>query len=892
MKYSPKLSNPELNNSELFNLVVFKQRLADSKPAFKAFRETLSIAESKLEERFKQGADITTLVQQRAWLIDQLLYQCWLQHFPTTIQHRAALVAVGGFGRGELHPGSDVDIMILLDEDGDESICTHIESFLTMLWDIGMEVGSSVRTISECIFHGGEDITIATNLMEARHICGNETLFQQMRDSVGPQQIWPSNEFFAAKLQEQLSRHNKYDYTSFNLEPNLKEGPGGLRDIQIIGWVAKRHFDANTLHDLVGHGFITELEYDQLSKGQAFLWRIRTALHHISRRREDRLLIDVQRKLADFFGYQESDNHLAVELFMKDYYRTIRELSCLNEMLLQLFKEEILYANESSRVKPLNQHFQIRKGFIEVTHDTVFEQAPCALLEIFLLLEQYHHIKGVRAGTIRLIRQNLHLINQSFRRDLTCNELFIEILSQPEGITHELRRMHRYGVLGAYLPNFDKIIGQMQHDLFHVYTVDEHTLGVLRNVRRFSVPEFAHEYPLCSQRFHQLKKPELLYIAALFHDIAKGRGGDHSQLGAVDAWDFCMQHCLSEEDAELVAWLVEKHLLMSSTAQSKDLSDMKVINDFASAVGSSQRLDALYILTVADVRGTSPKVWNAWKDALLKELFYAASRALSRGLDKPLEQSERIAYNKKMTLEELALHRISPKTAEAQWQKLDQEYFLVYSADEIAWQTRHTLNAKPSQLPLLAIRQMTRRGGTEIFLYTKNEDYLFAKVTAALEQLDMNIADARIVTSNDGHTLDTFIVLDQQGEAISDQECLDEIKHAIKRSLATESEEPPVINKRAATQLKHFPIPTTVSFTHDKRNQHTIMKVVTSDRPGVLARIGAALWQQQIDLKNAKIATFGERAEDIFFITDQQHQPLWDQSDCNALRHAIVQQLS
>ena len=885
-------TNLLLNDVDLFDLVEFKHRLANSKPAFKVFRETLKTAENRLEECFTQGADITALVQQRAWLIDQLLCQCWLQHFATTVQQQVALVAVGGYGRSELHPGSDVDIMILLDEKADEGIYANIEAFLTMLWDIGMEVGSSVRTIAECIFHGGEDITIATNLMEARHICGNEALFQEMRERVGPDHIWPSNEFFAAKLQEQVTRHKKYGYTAFNLEPNLKEGPGGLRDIQIIGWVAKRHFDADTLYELVGHGFITETEYYQLSKGQAFLWRIRTALHHTNKRREDRLLIDVQRKLADFFGYQESDNHLAVELFMKDYYRTIRELSCLNEMLLQLFKEEILYATESSRTKPLNQYFQVRKGFIEVKHPQVFEQHPPALLEIFLLLEQYHHIKGVRAGTIRLVRQNLHHINQEFRNNLICNELFIEILSQPEGVTHELRRMHRYGVLGAYLPNFNKIIGQMQHDLFHVYTVDEHTLGVLRNVRRFSVPEFAHEYPLCSQRFHHLKKPELLYIAALFHDIAKGRGGDHSQLGAVDAWDFCMQHCLDEKDAEFVSWLVEKHLLMSSTAQSKDLSDMTVINNFASAIGSSQRLDALYILTVADVRGTSPHVWNAWKDALLKELFYAASRALSRGLDKPLEQSERIAYNKKMTLEELALHRISPKAAETQWKKLDQEYFLVYSADEIAWQTRHILNAKPNQLPLLAIRQMTRRGGTEIFLYTKNRAYLFAKVTAALEQLDMNIADARIVTSNDGHTLDTFMVLDQQGEAISDQHCLEEIQSTIKRYLAMKSEEPPVINKRPAMQLKHFPIPTVVSFTHDKRNQRTIMKVVTSDRPGILARIGAALWRQQIDLKNAKIATFGERAEDLFFITDHQQKPLWDESDCEALRREIIQQLN
>ena len=876
----------------LFDLSTFQQLLSHSKPEFKAFKETLKTAEACLASRFEQGVPVTTLVRQRAELIDQLLIQCWQLHFPDEIQKQATLVAVGGYGRSELHPCSDIDIMILLNEQDNEDICSHIEQFLTMLWDTGMEVGSSVRSISECIYHGGEDVTIATNLMEARYITGDKTLFKQMRHRVGPNHIWPSDEFFAAKLQEQVIRHNKYNDTAYNLEPNLKEGPGGLRDIQIIGWVSKRHLNVDTLSELVERGFLIEQEYQQLIQGQTFLWRIRTALHHMNRRREDRLLIDDQRKLADLFGYQESENHLAVELFMKDYYRTIRELSCLNEMLLQLFKEEILYADEPDKAKRLNPHFQVRKGYIEATHPDLFKEHPPALLELFLLLEQHHHLKGVRAGTIRLIHQNLHRINTEFRNDPLCNALFIEILSQSEGVTHELRRMHRYGILGAYLPNFGKIIGQMQHDLFHVYTVDEHTLGVLRNVRRFSVPEFAHEHPLCSQRFHRLAKPELLYIAALFHDIAKGRGGDHSQLGAIDAWEFCQQHRLDEESAEMASWLVKNHLLMSSTAQGKDLSDIAVINQFASSVGSLQHLDALYLLTVADIRSTSPAVWNTWKDSLLKELFYAASRALNRGLDNPLEQQERLAYSKQMALEILALHRISPKVANQQWQRLDKTYFQVHSADEIAWQTRHIIEASPEQLPLITLRQMTRRGGTEIFLYTINKEHLFASVTATLEQLNINIADARIVTSNDGYTLDTFIILDRQGEAISEQESLDEIVTTIKRHLTAERHKPSVTSKRAATQLKYFPIPTTVSFHHDKQNKHSVMKVITSDRPGVLARIGAALWQQKIELHSAKIATFGERAEDIFFITNEGHQPLWEQNECDSLRRAIIQQLA
>lgn len=877
--------------TELFDAEDFEHCLSQSSPPFKVFRECLKQAEATLCERFNNGIAVNELVEHRAWLVDQLLTRCWQLHFPPELQQHASLVAVGGYGRNELHPGSDIDIMILLDEEDNSDICRNIESFVTMLWDIGMEVGSSVRTIAECIYHGSEDITIATNLMEARLICGNRELFQKMRDSVGPDSIWPSNEFFAAKLHEQTTRHNKYNYTGYNLEPNLKEGPGGLRDIQIIGWVAKRHFGCDTLSGLVDVGFLTPEEYTQLIDSQNFLWRIRTALHHVSKRREDRLLIDVQRKLAEFFGYQENQNHLAVESFMKDYYRTIRELGYLNEMLLQLFKEEILYTSKSDKIKLINGRFQLRKGFIEACQPDIFQQHPPALLEIFLLLEQYHHCKGVRAGTIRLIHQNLTLIDDDFRNNPVCNELFIEILSQPEGVTHELRRMHRYGILGCYLPNFGNIIGQMQHDLFHIYTVDEHTLEVLRNVRRFSVPEFAHEFPLCSHRFHFLVKPELLYIAALFHDIAKGRGGDHSKLGAVDAWEFCIQHCLTEEDATLVSWLVENHLLMSSSAQTKDLGDMQMINEFAAKVRTHERLDALYLLTVADIRATSPSVWNAWKDALLKELFYATSRALDRGLDNPLKGSERIAFNKKMALEELSLQRISPQQANDLWSRLSDEYFLVHSADEIAWQTKHIINTKTDDLPLLVVRQMTRRGGTEIFLYTRDNNYLFAKVTAALEQLDLNIADARIITSHDDYTLDTFIILDSDGEPISDQHCLQEISTTIKSYLELADDKPMQIHKRTAVQLKHFPIPTQVSFNHDKRNKCTIMKVVTSDRPGVLARIGAALWQQHIHLSKAKIATFGERVEDVFFITDQQQQPLWEESDCTALRNSIIQHL-
>ncbi len=876
---------------EIFDHAGFAARLAVTDKPIPVFREALKESNQRLRKEFETGVSPGALVQQHAWLIDQLLMQAWRQFVTPQMEDQVALVAVGGYGRGELLPRSDIDIMILLADEQDPALCAALERFLTMLWDIGLEVGHSVRTIAECEAQALSDITVATNLMEARLLHGSRALFDTMRRRTGPDSIWPGDEFFAAKLQEQVTRHHKFHDTAYNLEPNIKEGPGGLRDIQVIGWVAKRHFGADTLHDLVAHHFLTAAEYQMLHDGQEFLWRIRIALHNITGRREDRLLFDHQRTLARMFGYTDHDHRLAVEHFMMDYYRNIMELSRLNEMLLQLFKEEILYAATSDEAKPINARFQIRKGFLEAARADIFATTPSALLEIFLILCQNPQIKGVRAGTIRQIRNHCYLIDAAFRADRANQQLFIEILRQPVGVTHELRRMHRYGVLAAYLPVFNRIVGQMQHDLFHVYTVDEHILRALRNVRRFSVPEYTHEFPLCSSRFHYLKKPELLYIAAIFHDIAKGRGGDHSVLGEVTAREFCEQHGLGSEDTDLVRWLVRHHLLMSVTAQSNDLSDTKVINQFATEIKTVERLDYLYLLTVADIRATSPAVWNSWKDALLKELYHAASRALKRGLDNPLEQIERLQHNQQMAHEELRLHRIGKEQAEAVWSRLNEEYFLVHSSDEIAWQTRHIVTAKPEQLPLVVIRQMTRRGGSEIFIYTRDRDYLFARVTAALGQLDLNIVEARIITSADGFVLDTFIVLDSEGEPISDQRALREIEHCVKKFLAMDASQPPRIVKHVSRALKHFPIPTQVSFQDDNISRHTVMKVTTSDRPGLLARIGAALWECHVKLQKAKIGTFGERVEDTFFITGQDNKKLVDAEQLRRLEQAIIRQL-
>ncbi|MGD8785395.1 MAG: [protein-PII] uridylyltransferase, partial [Thioalkalispiraceae bacterium] len=536
-------------DANFFDKAAFVQELNDNPTKLiPIFKQALKKAHSYLKDRFLEGRSATELVYLRAQVVDVILQQAWLRFFPDG-DTNIALVAVGGYGRGELHPHSDIDIQILIRKDP-APFHDAIIGFTTFLWDIGLEVGHSVRTIKDCVREARQDITVATNILESRLLIGAEDLFEEQQKKTSVKKIWPSKKFFAAKLEEQQARHQKFNDTTYNLEPNLKEGPGGLRDIQMIGWVAKRHFNATTLHDLVTHDFLTDDEYKILNEGEAFLWQIRFAMHIITGRREDRLLIDHQRALAKQFGYQDDFKNMAVEKFMKEYYRTVMELNRLNEMLLNLFQEEILIGKSLRKPKPLNKRFQVRNNFLEVVNDKIFKYYPFALLEVFLLMEQNPKIKGVRANTIRLIRNNLQLIDNDFRDDLGCQTLFMEILRQPTGITHELRRMNRYGVLAAYLPIFGNIVGQMQHDLFHVYTVDEHTLMVIRNLRRFTVPEFKNEFPLCSDIIQTIPKQELLLLAGLFHDIAKGRGGSHAELGAKDAFTFCQRHQLSNYDSK------------------------------------------------------------------------------------------------------------------------------------------------------------------------------------------------------------------------------------------------------------------------------------------------------------------------------------------------------
>ncbi len=874
----------------LFDAAEFERELAATSSPITPFRTLLKHCDACFKELFLQGIPAHELVPARAHLMDQLLLRAWRQFFePDALD--LALAAVGGYGRGELHPGSDVDIMILLDDQTLEVRRSGLEDFMMFLWDIGLEVGHSVRTVEDCAREGAADITVATSLMEARLLTGSTALFEQMRAVTGPDRIWPDTAFFESKQRERQQRCQRYNETAFNLEPNIKEGPGGLRDLQMIGWVTKRHFGASTLRELVDHGFLSPREYEELIECRNFLWQVRFGLHVLTGRREDYLLFDHQRRIAQQFGYRDQGHNLAVEQFMQRYYRTVNALGQLNEMLLQLFEEAILLADDPDEPTPINHRFQARRGYLEVTRPNVFLRYPFALLEIFLILQQHQEVKGIRAATIRLIRDHLPLIDDKFRHDVRPRSLFMEILRQPLGVSQQLRLMNACGVLPAYLPEFGHIVGRMQYDLFHAYTVDQHILFVVRNLRRFFLPQFADLMPRCNTIMEQLPKPELLYVAGLYHDIAKGRGGDHSELGAVDAETFCQRHGLSSFDTRLVAWLVRHHLTLSLTAQKKDIHDPAVIHEFARLMGDQMHLDYLYLLTVADIRGTNPKLWNTWRDSLLWQLYEATRRALRRGLDHPIDKEERIREVQTQARQRLHITKIDEARINRVWESFVDDYFLRHAADEITWHTRAILKKGHDERPLVMARDDPNRGGTEIFIYTLDQDNLFALITSILDQAGLTILDARILTGHNGYALDSFTVLEDSGAPIGERARIKEITARLHHALS-QSDATPILPSRHISRIQRaFQIPTWVSFREDEANSRTVVELVSWDRPGLLCRVGQAFMECGVQLHNAKIATLGAQVEDVFFVTDRENRPLNDSRKYAALRAALLEQL-
>ena len=854
-----------------------------------AFRNALAEGDASLKARFADDEPVEGLVRDRARVVDVVLRSAWRLHVGAH-SSEVNLIAVGGYGRGELHPCSDIDVLILLPKSAVTEAEAGIERFLAFLWDIGLEVGHAVRTIDDCQRESAADVSVATTFIEARLLSGPDHLFQSMRRALAQDKVWSSQAFFEAKVAEQQARHHRYHDTGYNLEPNVKASPGGLRDIQTIGWVAKRHFGADTLDELIGHGFLTAAELRKLRQAQAFLWKVRFALHTLTGRREDRLLFDHQIRIAKMFGYEDATYTLAVEQFMQRYYRTVMDVSLLNEMLLQLFREAILN-DGGNTIVPLNPRFQVRNDYLEVTHDDTFVRNPSALLELFRLMQENPEVRGVRATTIRLLGRHLWLIDEEFRQNPRHHRLFLELLRAPAGVTHELRRMNLYGVLGRYIPAFGRVVGRMQYDLFHAYTVDAHILFVLRNLRRLVLPRFEHELPDMSRLMATVQRPELVYLAALFHDIAKGRGGDHSELGAVDAEAFCLEQGLSRYDARLVAWLVRNHLLFSVTAQKKDISDPKVIQEFARTVGDQAHLDYLYLLTVADVRGTNPKLWNSWKSSLFHDFYERVRRALRRGIESPVDREELVAETKAHALELLAREQVPPERAASIWARLNDIYFLRYTPAEVAWHTKLLADTEPEDVSLLvAVRTAVERGGNAVLTCGPHRQENFARTTALLDQMGLNIVDARITPLDGGLGIDTYLVLEDTGLPIADRPRAQQIEQQLRRVLLSAEAELPVVTRRAPRQVRMFSTPTQITFTEDALQNRTVLEIIAGDRPGLLSEIGKVFLAEQIDVNTAKIMTIGERAEDVFYITDAQGRPLTEAAR-EQLRERIGQAL-
>jgi [protein-PII] uridylyltransferase len=823
-------------------------------PLRQQLREAKAARVAEFTQRRPTPARARLLLKGLAKEVDATLKALWTQQGPND----AALVAVGGYGRGELFPASDVDVLIVLPQPATADQSQSIEGFVTACWDIGLDIGSSVRTVQECVEEGARDVTVQTAMLESRLLCGDPALYAKY--ALAQQRALDPRAFFRAKALEMQQRHAKFEDTPYALEPHCKESPGGLRDLQVVIWVARAAGLGASWRELASKGLITAFEARQLSRNEGLLRCIRAHLHAVAGRREDRLVFDLQTAVAERFGLTARPGERVSEALMRRYYWAAKAVSQLNQILMLNIQEHV-EGTQNAPMRPINEKFLERGGMLEVASDDLYQRDPHAILETFLTYQTVVGPKGLSARTLRALYNARRLMNAPFRRDPVNRATFMKILMAPEGQTHAFRLMNQTSVLGRYLWVFRRIVGQMQHDLFHVYTVDQHILMVLRNVRRFFVPEHAHEYPLCSQLAANWDKPWVLVLAALFHDVAKGRGGDHSDLGAHEVRRFCRDHGVAREDAALVEFLVHSHLLMSNVAQKEDLADPDVIDRFAGTVGDTRRLTALYLLTVADIRGTSPKVWNAWKGKLLEDLYRRTLRALGgqgTGIDAEV-QSRKLEAR-----QELNLRMLPAQAEQALWSTLEVSYFARHDAPDIAWHTRQLHDKLDSNTPLVSARPSPVGEGLQVLVYAPDQSDLFARICGYFDSGQFNILDAKVHTTRRGYALDTFQVLSPHGDQHRDLVAL--VEHQLSATLRAPAPLPEPRKGRVSRRVKTFPITPRVMMRPDERAQRWLLSVSASDRAGLLYAIARVMARHGVNLQLAKISTLGERVEDTFLI--------------------------
>ncbi|WP_215782525.1 [protein-PII] uridylyltransferase [Paludibacterium sp. B53371] len=832
--------------------------MSDDLALARQWRNDLKARRQVLADEYCQHHDPQIYLSRHADEVDAAIRQLW---HSLSLGEEAALIAVGGYGRGQLFPCSDIDVLILLPDDARPELTETVTRLIGLMWDIGLEVGHSVRTHAECLRESAADITIETNLLEQRLIAGNRQAFDALSLALENQR--DPLAFYEGKTLEQQQRHNRFFGVTNNLEPNLKESPGGLRDLQTLIWISKATGLGSHWDDLVKRGILTPAEARLIKHGERQLERLRIFLHLLARRREDRLIFDLQQQLGLALGLPDSSILRASEQVMQLYYRAARTVSQLNGILLPNLRGRI-YSQVPRITEVLNEHFYSVNGMLGIRHPEVFTRDPSAILQAFLMLQQHPELTGFAPRMLRALWHARSKINERFRQDPVNRQLFLQILSTP-GLTRSLRRMNLYGVLGKYLPAFGKIVGQMQHDLFHVYTVDEHILMVVRNLRRFAISAFNHEYPFLSRLINDFERPHVLYIAGLFHDIAKGRGGDHSQLGMADARDFCDKHGLSAEDTELVAWLTGQHLTMSHIAQKQDIYDPETVQRFAELVETPRRLCALYLLTVADIRGTSPKVWNAWKAKLLEDLYLATLRHLTRG--GAVDMHSELEARKQQARALLRLYAVPDGAEEKLWSQLDIVYFLRHEAREIAWHARVLNRFTDSGEPIVRARLSDDKEGIQVLVYTPDQSALFARICAFFGRTHYSIADAKVYTTAHGYALDTFHVFIPEHHEDDYRDMINFIEFELAGSLRRQDPLTLPGDGRISRMLKHFPITPQVLIRPDDKANYFVLSIVAGDRPGLLARIAAVLTDHDLAVHSAKIMTLGSRAEDSFLIT-------------------------
>jgi [protein-PII] uridylyltransferase len=847
--------------------------MADLQALRTGYRAQKALVLQSIGKPTTTGRQVRKALRSLSDLTDGVLTQLW-HH--SGLQEPLALLAVGGYGRGELFPNSDVDVLVLLPNDhaleSDSGLKSRVEAFIGACWDLGLEIGSSVRTLHDCLAEAEKDVTVRTSLLECRLITGNAALIGEFQKAFFA--AMDPKAFFVAKTLEMRQRHTKFEDTPYALEPNCKESPGGLRDLQVILWVAKAAGYGGDWAALATNGLATSFEVRQIQRNETLLFHIRSRLHLIAGRREDRLIFDMQNAVAESFGYVtknvDGDRRSLVrasELLMKRYYWAAKAVTQLNQILLMNIAERLNPSTHAPR--PINANFNEKAGTIDVVSDDLYQRNPHAILETFLIYQTTVGVKGLSARTLRALYNARDLMDAKFRADPVNRATFRKMLMETEGITHAMRLMNQTSVLGRYLWVFRRIVGQMQHDLFHVYTVDQHILMVLRNMRRFFIVEHAHEYPFCSQLAAGWDKPWILYIAAIFHDIAKGRGGDHSDLGRAEVRRFCRQHDIAQEDSELIEFLVGEHLSMSRIAQKSDLSDPTVIADFAKRVGSERRLTALYLLTVADIRGTSPKVWNAWKGKLLEDLYKYTSRVLGGRAPDPDAEVE---ARKREALVQVALHSLPFEAHKPLWDTLDVSYFMRHDASDIAWHTKQLSRHVKTEVPIVRARRSPVGEGLQVLVYTKDQADLFARICGYFDQGAFSILDAHVHTSNTGYALDTFQVVTGNDMEDHYREITSLLENGLSQAIAKAGPLPPPGRGRVSRRVKSFPIAPRVTLRPDEKAQRWLLNISASDRVGLLYSVARILANHKVAVQMAKVATLGERVDDTFLIQGDQLQ--------------------